>query len=259
MTRFVRGLLLAVAPLAGWATVLHMPPGPGEARILVALLACLFSVTTAATAGVVGHLARAATVGSFGAVLAWWPTHFLGTPPAWVAAGLTVLGGVSWWVVAARHYDLVGYLRWVMGGTEPGGSDAAPQASARGPGDDVAYDPYGALVVSHRGMVEQSTAPDPVTIRRPVMVDLDPTDAEDDAEDDSWSARVRRVWPEKRRNESGKVPLVELAELLDESPEEVRDGLVSEGVDVARVNVRPALRTGSGGKKLAVSWPDLHE
>lgn len=151
------------------------------------------------------------------------------TLPAMVAWWVGAALAVGWWIVWLRE-PVVDAFR----SDQPEPVAAPPQAR---PASGPLREP---VKVTLAGMATEFT-----------------TETDVPGPDDSWAGRVASVWPDERRRPGGKMAVVELAELLTESPADVEAGLVGEGVVVARVNVRPALRKGSGSPRKAVEWSAL--
>lgn len=273
MVRFSAYVFAAVAPLLGWAAV-SLPQSTGDR---LGMVAAGFFLALAGTA-----LPRG--LGLF--VLAWWlgmivvyvpplspqiadalglPVLAVPSVPDVVVRPVAVALTCGWWWVALAHT-----IRAMLepapdtdDGPEDAADDAPPAAKKtpirevrREPGEMYQADPNGAIMVGHGEPLPPAAATRaPVSIRQPVMVDLD--DGQDTPDDDSWTARAASVWPTDRRHGGGKVSIVDLAHLLGEDPATVADGLTSEGVDVERVSVRPATRKGTASRKKAVSWSAL--
>ena len=253
MRRTVAYLLAAAAPSLGWAAV----SVPRTVDDMLAVIVAGFFIVLLGTA-----LPRG--LGLF--VVAWWmltvwvfawswvpwltglahvgPWH-VGHAPTAVVKPLSVFLACAWWSVAFGP----ALVAWF--GKEPAPEPAVEETPKRRSVPDLT-----------RALQPPSDAP--IAPRRVVTLGPDRyADVTIDGPDDDSSGplsfldEVAALFPDRRRTDTGKVSVKDIAERLGLDRSEVVERLSEEGVETARMHGVTPLDGGPGSSQRAVSWAAL--
>ena len=171
---------------------------------------------------------------------------FTGTVAWWVGAGLSV----AWWVVLL-HRPVVDAFRT---GSEDEVDDCDPVPDPVRHVRDLTRTevPVAGVPLRADGVRE-------VPLARDRYADVVIGDPNKDNEDElSLLDQVADLFPDRRRSETGKVSVRDVADRLDMTVPEVAGRLAQDGVPVARLNgVTPLAGGGSASAMNAVRWVDI--
>ena len=246
--------LAVFAPLAWWVA-LDMPVDD-SGRAVAVVGACVLAVATWVFPRPLGTLGVAFAV----IVAARHVPTLVGAPgpPAVVTWWLWFAGSCAWWWRAR-----VAYLRRpVDAPDDPEPVNPVPSRVRDVTRTDRAVHDVGDGVQVGYGHTQ--TFPDEGSRLRTVramsryadVVIGDPD--EDDEDESSFLDQVADLFPDRRRSETGKVSIRDVANQLGMTASEVTDSLAQEGVPVARLNgVTPLAGGGSASAMNAVRWVDI--
>ena len=233
--------LAVFAPLAWWVA-LDMPVDD-SGRAVAVVGACVLAVATWVFPRLLGTLGVAFAV----IVAARHVPTLVGAPgpPAVVTWWLWFAGSCAWWWRAR-----VAYLRRPV--DAPDDPEPVKPVSPRVRDFTRTEVPVVGVPLRADGVREVPLARD----RYADVVIGDPD--EDDEDEPSLLKQVADLFPDRRRSETGKVSVRDVADRLDMTVHEVTGRLAQDGVPVARLNgVTPLAGGGSASAMNAVRWVDI--
>ena len=255
-------VVAAVVPVLGSAAVWFVEP-----RMWVPL--ALFGVFIvwcwwARVVDPVGAFVRPLLWFLLAGMVAWNPV-LMGVSPWWLVPCLLVVFAVTWWRALARFGSMPRV--WVSFGSgdavddEPEPVPVPPRVRDVTRTERAVHDFGDGVQV---GYGHTQTFPDEGSRVRTVramsryagVVIGDPDD--DDEDELSLLKQVADLFPDRRRSETGKVSVRDVADRLDMTVPEVTGRLAQDGVPVARLNgVTPLAGGGSASAMNAVRWVDI--